>query len=169
MIVMGSKDRVVDLGEGQFYCPNCGVLRAYIRRRSARYFTLYFIPLFQVENKGEFVECRTCGYIYPPDVLEPGGAQRLYWGQRTTETIRTSLQAGMPIHMLMRKLVGDGFNPELAFHNVWVVMGEVAHTCPRCQFTYHQSIRVCANCGAELEAVRREEILSKNLTTDKRR
>jgi hypothetical protein len=169
MIVMGSKDRVVDLGQGRFFCPNCGVVRAYIRRRNARYFTLYFIPLFQVENKGEYVECRTCGYIYPPEVLEPGGVQRVRWLQQTTDTIRTSLQAGMPIHMLMRKLVGDGFNPELAFHNVWVVMGEVAHTCPSCQFTYHESIRVCANCGADLVVVKREEILKLSLSTNKRR
>jgi hypothetical protein len=158
MIVMGSKDRTIDLGEGRFYCPNCGVVRIYIRRRSARYFTLYFIPLFQVENKGEFVECKTCGYIYPPEILT---GQRLYWGEQTTQTIRTNLESGMPIHMMMRKLVGDGFNPELAFHNVWAVMGEVANTCPNCQFTYHRSISKCANCGSNLVAVERDRILNR--------
>jgi predicted RNA-binding Zn-ribbon protein involved in translation (DUF1610 family) len=158
MIVMGSKDRTIDLGEGRFYCPNCGVVRMYIRRRSARYFTLYFIPVFQVENKGEFVECKTCGFIYPPEALE---GQHTFWGERTTLTIRTNLESGMPIHMMMRKLVGDGFNAELAFHNVWAVMGETAKTCPSCRFTYHRSVERCANCGLALETVRRDQILNR--------
>ncbi len=169
MIVMGSKDRIIDLGAGRFYCPNCGVVRQYIRRRSARYFTLYFIPLFQVENKGEFVECSTCGYIYPTEILDPNNGQRIYWGQQTTATIRANLESGMPIHMLMRRLVGDGFDPQLAFHNLWAVMGETARTCPSCHFTYHRSIQICANCGSELEEVLRKDLLEKNLTTDEHR
>lgn len=159
MIVMGSKDRIIDLGEGRFYCPNCGVVRSYARKRSARYFTLYFIPLFQVENKGEFIECRVCGYLYPPEVLAPGSGP--VWGEKTTQTIRTNLESGMPIHMMMRKLAGDGFHPQLAFHNVWAVMGENAKTCPQCGFTYHRSISRCSNCGSTLAPILRSNLLNK--------
>ncbi len=158
MIVLGAKDRIIDLREGRFYCPSCGVVRDYVLRRSARYFTLYFIPLFQVENKGEFVECKTCGYIFPPEVLD---GRRPLWGEQTTLTIRSTLESGMPIHMMMRKLVGDGFNGEVAFHNIWAVMGEQVKTCPSCGYTYHRSIQVCSNCGAPLVPSTRGQILNR--------
>ena len=158
MIVMGSKDRIIDLREGRFYCPNCGVVRTYSLRRSARYFTLYFIPLFQVENKGEFVECKTCGFIFPPEVLD---GRNPMWGEQTTLTIRSNLESGMPVHMMMRKLVGDGFNSELAFHNLWAVMGEVVKTCPACHYTYHKSIQRCSNCGSHLDQTTRSQILNR--------
>jgi len=60
IVILGIRDRQVELSSGQFYCPKCDTTRQYKHKRAARYFTLFFIPLFQIETLGEFVECQSC-------------------------------------------------------------------------------------------------------------
>jgi hypothetical protein len=71
-VIWGSKGRKVTTDKGQFFCPHCRSLRPYKRKKVAKYFTLYFIPLFATENYGEFVECQACENTYKPEVLEQG-------------------------------------------------------------------------------------------------
>ena len=70
MIIFGSRGRIVKKAEGNFYCPNCREDREYQKKRSASYFTLFFIPLFQIRNHGEFIECQHCKSKYQPGILE---------------------------------------------------------------------------------------------------
>jgi hypothetical protein len=69
MIIWGSKVREDQLSLGQFFCPNCKDDAPYKRVRTARYFTLYFIPLFVTEDFGETVRCGRCRQDFRTVVL----------------------------------------------------------------------------------------------------
>lgn len=69
MIIYGRKSREIDLASGQFHCPKCDDQRPYIHKQVARYFTLFFIPLFKINTLGEYVECQTCRRAFKPEIL----------------------------------------------------------------------------------------------------
>ncbi len=71
MLIWGSKGREKVLSEGEFFCPKCNELKGYKHKRVSKYFTLYFIPLFETKNLGEFVECQACKNGFDPQILEP--------------------------------------------------------------------------------------------------
>ena len=56
--IWGSHNRETNLSSGSFYFSKCNSDRVYKRKRIAKYFTLYFIPLFQLENLGEIIQCQ---------------------------------------------------------------------------------------------------------------
>ncbi len=60
MIIWGSKVQEKTLPGALFYCPRCKSDAVYQRIRVAKYFTLYFIPLFESEKLGEYVRCGHC-------------------------------------------------------------------------------------------------------------
>ena len=70
IIILGTKVRVIERSSGEFYCPNCSTRRPYKLKRYAKYFTLFFIPLFQIKNLGEQVECQKCLVSFKPRVLD---------------------------------------------------------------------------------------------------
>jgi len=68
-IVWGFRGRQKEIGQGEFYCPECGDYRAYRLIMVNRWFTLYWIPLFKTKNLGEFVECGKCESTFNERVL----------------------------------------------------------------------------------------------------
>jgi len=147
MIILGSRGREVEVSSGQFHCPKCGASRLYKRKRRANYFTLYFIPLFQIENLGEVIECQTCRQIYKPDILNykpPSSAERLLL------VIRNELDSGTPIHMAERKLVNSGMDEASAREAVNLAAGDAKKTCQACGYLYRETVTRCSNCGSLL-------------------
>ncbi|MCA9154161.1 MAG: zinc-ribbon domain-containing protein [Planctomycetales bacterium] len=69
MIIWGSRGREHLVGHGNFHCPACQRPSSYSLKRVSRYFTLYFIPLFQTSTLGEYVTCDSCGSAFEPQVL----------------------------------------------------------------------------------------------------
>jgi hypothetical protein len=69
MIIYGHKSREIDIASGQFNCPKCDAQRPYVHKRVARYFTLFFIPLFKTKTLGEYVECQVCRRAFKPEIL----------------------------------------------------------------------------------------------------
>ena len=69
MIIWGWKARTKTISSGTFHCPACDGHRAYSLIQIARWFTLYFIPLFKTKDLGEYVECGTCKETYKTRVL----------------------------------------------------------------------------------------------------
>ncbi|HET7142757.1 MAG TPA: zinc ribbon domain-containing protein, partial [Anaerolineales bacterium] len=69
MIIYGYRNRVIEQGTGNFYCPNCQVQRQYKRKKIVRYFTLFFIPIFPLGTLSEYIECGVCGRTYKPEIL----------------------------------------------------------------------------------------------------
>jgi hypothetical protein len=46
MIIYGYRNREIETGARDFYCPKCETQRPYKFKKIERYFTLFFIPLF---------------------------------------------------------------------------------------------------------------------------
>jgi hypothetical protein len=69
MIIWGSCSRQLVTGEGHFQCPHCRRQTQCKLIRLARYFTLYFIPLFETANLGEFIVCQVCQSAFDPLAL----------------------------------------------------------------------------------------------------
>ncbi len=81
MIIWGSTSREIDQGGGTFHCPRCDCRESYRLKRVTRHFTLYFIPLFELEDLGNYVLCRGCGGQFQTGVLnyEPEQANQPAW------------------------------------------------------------------------------------------
>ena len=69
MIVYGYRNREIQQGTGNFYCPKCEAQRQYKHKKTVRYFTLFFVPLFPLGTLSEYVECGVCGRTYKPEIL----------------------------------------------------------------------------------------------------
>jgi len=149
MIIFGSRRREIELSSGHFHCPKCDATRAYKRKRAGKYFTLYFIPLFQVENLGEYVVCQTCQQAYKPEVLAykpPSPAEK---GLRA---MRKEMENGMPLHMIQQKLIASGIEQEAANELIEAATAGTQVKCSKCGFTYLGTVKLCANCGNNLSA-----------------
>jgi hypothetical protein len=110
MVIWGSKEKQELISEGQFFCPKCKKIRHYQRKRVARYFTLFFFPLFRTKNLGEFVECEVCKDGDSATVLEPGSQQLL----KMEAISKYSLQRGAPLDEVKSQLIEAGANAETA-------------------------------------------------------
>src|SRR5262245_35483245 len=71
MLIWGSKGKEKELSQGRFFCPKCGTFTPYKHKQVSKYFTLYLIPLFQIQNLGEFAVCQVCQSEYDAKILEP--------------------------------------------------------------------------------------------------
>ena len=69
MIIWGSRTRFSKTDEGTFYCPQEQGDRPYEKKTAKQWFTLYFIPVFPMNEIGEVVECQTCKTQFDPRVL----------------------------------------------------------------------------------------------------
>lgn len=72
--IVGLRMRHSTVDTGTFRCPNERGDRPYSRIRARRWFTVFFIPLIPLGQRGEWVRCRSCGATYETDVL----ARRLH-------------------------------------------------------------------------------------------
>jgi hypothetical protein len=147
MIIWGSTGKVIDLSHGEFYCPGCDDNRLYVRKRLAKYFTLYFIPLFQTDNLGEYVECKTCHQKFKPAVLTYTPPSK---GERIILAIRAELDSGLPIHMVIQKLITNGAEETAAKQTAIVAAGDNIQTCSKCSLQYRETVKKCLNCGGGL-------------------
>lgn len=70
IIIFGTRGIRSTIKEGNFICPQCADHRNYKHKKVTQFFTLYFIPLIPLGNKGEYVECLSCRNTYVTRVLE---------------------------------------------------------------------------------------------------
>ena len=110
MILWGTKGREKVVSEGMFFCPTCNTTRPYKRKSAARYFTLYFIPLFKTKKLGEFVECQVCKSAFDPKILEAGSQGTL----KMVATTRYSLLHGTPPSAARSQLINSGIDAQIA-------------------------------------------------------
>lgn len=71
-IIFGTRGVRSTIKEGQFFCPQCLSERNFKHKKVTQFFTLYFIPLIPLSNKGTYVECQTCKNTYIERVLDMG-------------------------------------------------------------------------------------------------
>lgn len=70
MIIFGTRGVRSTKATGNFNCPQCEANRGYKHKKVTQFFTLYFIPLIPLGNKGEYVECNHCKGTFITRVLE---------------------------------------------------------------------------------------------------
>ncbi len=70
MIIFGTRGVSSTKATGNFNCPQCEANREYRHRKVTQFFTLYFIPLIPLGNKGEYVECNHCKGTFITRILE---------------------------------------------------------------------------------------------------
>ncbi|OWK41939.1 zinc-ribbon domain-containing protein [Fimbriiglobus ruber] len=147
MIIWGSRGREIELESGHFFCPQCESEESYKLYRVATYFTLYFIPLFETENHGEYVKCGGCRGQYKTAVLnyKPPTKAELMLG-----SVRADLESGTPIQMARTKLLNAGNEPAVAEKLVAVAAGDHVKTCSTCDLTFVDTVSRCSSCGAAL-------------------
>lgn len=68
-LIAGTKASVQVVGRGTFWCPNEESDQSYRHVELKRQATAFFIPVANVGDLGEYVECDSCGATYKPEVL----------------------------------------------------------------------------------------------------
>ncbi len=155
--ILGTRERTIDIASGYFLCPACGQLRRYTHKRLARYFTVYFLPLFQLNALGEIIQCQACQRTYPAEALQH--RVRLLTEKEFLKAMQVELERGLPLHRLQRRLAEEGLDRgELASLLHQVTRGQV-RTCPQCHFAYLANVRFCTNCGHGLLTPRSQPAL----------
>jgi hypothetical protein len=147
MIIWGSTGREIVLDRGQFFCPQCQAKRSYKHLRLARYFTLYFIPLFQTQNLGEYIKCEDCKQTFKKEVLSDGPAYEMI---HLVSSILADLKSGTPIPMAQRKLVNAGVEEDTANKLVAAAVGDNRKACAKCNLTFFGTVARCSGCGGPL-------------------
>lgn len=148
MIIWGSRGKESEVARGQFHCPQCDTPVPYVHKKVARYFTLYFIPLFKTEDLGEYVECGGCRGTFKPAVLqyEPPSAV-----ERAIYAVRAELESGTPVQMAQAKLVNQGLDEATAAKVVEAACArEDLKKCTKCNFEYLSVVKRCSGCSATL-------------------
>lgn len=69
LIIYGRKEITKTIGSGTFNCPSCRSEQPYWQKTVQEKGHLYWIGVLPIGKKLEYVECRTCGEIFQPEVL----------------------------------------------------------------------------------------------------
>lgn len=77
MIIWGTTTLKSTASQGVFHCPTCSTQQGYRVVKASGFFTLYFIPLIPLGERGRYVECNACGGTYAEAILsyDPGQEQ----------------------------------------------------------------------------------------------
>jgi hypothetical protein len=113
----------------------------------ARYFTLFFIPLFELQKLGEYLQCDGCNTSFKPEVL---GFKPLTLEQRQALQVKQDLASGTPLQMAQTKLINAGMEAGSAAQIVELASPAEVRDCDACGLTYVASIAKCSNCGGQL-------------------
>lgn len=151
VLIWGSKGKAKEIGAGIFYCPNCTSSQNYKHYELGKYFTLYFIPLFQTSKITEYIDCQRCKTSFKTEVLNYNlGAQ-----QRIREMlggIKRELDNGVSANILYQFLLTKGLSQGEAENLISMAAGGSFSTCDNCKQVYSAHMNFCSNCGSALSA-----------------
>ena len=149
MIIWGSKGRTKTIGKGQFMCPRCQVLRSYKHKKIGKYFTLYFIPLFQTKNLAEYIECDFCLTPFETSVLDYDPTLQIEM-QNILKSIQKQLNSGLPVNIIYQKMIDEGVSEDIANNVIATATQGKLKLCRNCNLVYSDSLSFCASCGKQL-------------------
>ena len=118
MAILGSLEKKRQISEGKFFCQSCNNIRPYKRQRTARFFTLFLIPLIKTKTLADFVECQVCKSYYAPNILEPGSQQML----KMEAISKYSIKRGTSLDEVKIQLIEAGADEEIAERIIEKVM-----------------------------------------------
>lgn len=155
-IIFGSRGREVDEETGQFNCPNCCTVQniksdekqqKYTQVKMARYFTLFFIPIFSFQTLGRYIRCNHCHSEYNENVLNyvPPSLE-----EEIGNDVEQELKSGTPISMMINKLKTQGLDQQQSTRLVdQVVSGNIV-TCQHCKMEFIKGVEKCSLCEGKL-------------------
>lgn len=157
MIIWGSKSREKIVAQGQFYCPRCRILRPYYKKRISRYFTIYFIPIFETKLLAEFIECDGCGTYFKPEVLQNINIEKESQFQnqiiKVIREISNQLEAGVPINFIITSLKEADANEDTIKSALYAATEGKISECENCRLVYKASLAYCSRCGRPLKRI----------------
>lgn len=68
IIIFGTKGKKTVTGTGKFYCTQCRQERPYEHIKVTKHASVYFIPIFKLDDIGEYIECKVCQTKFEPVV-----------------------------------------------------------------------------------------------------
>ena len=149
MIIWGSKGRTKIVGQGNFHCPRCQTTRQYKHHQVGKYFTLYFIPLFQTKKMGDYIECQICSTPFESSVLEYDHELNNKI-QRLIDGISEEIDAGVPINFIYQNLINDGVDEDVANNIIAMASGGNLKVCNDCKYVFTGKLTYCPHCGKTL-------------------
>jgi len=147
-IIFGTKAKTRETGHGEFYCPSCKTTRHYLKKESANYFALYFIPLFRVEPPRVYIECEVCHTAYKPDLLLMDN-RRLIVSTLLTDAEK-EMKSGTPSNIIYHKLLARGIPDDVAQALSIALLGSAPKICKNCGSLFCSQVLSCSNCGGVL-------------------
>ena len=148
VIVWGMSRREVKAGKGNFYCPQCKGERRYTRIEIKDYFTLFYIPIFPIDDVGGYVKCETCKGTFKLEALL-GTAEKA-----PPKKVYTDAAPAMPpVQMNNNKPINSGnfqkADAQEAFNKI--ARHPLQKQCPSCHLTCSDAKQShCNNCGTAL-------------------
>lgn len=160
------KHEVVE--KGTFRCPNCISDQQYERHIIGQFSSRLIFLHKVIESYYEFIECRSCGTRFSPEVLEQSNMN--YKFNLTTEMlkkIRPNLQAGMPVEYAILQLQREGFTGWEIGLTINIATGNARNdglfsgvlprpgfkTCVSCNHTFISTQTDCPMCEIPLDSV----------------
>jgi hypothetical protein len=147
-VIFGTKVKTSETGHGEFFCPSCKTTRHYLQKSTARYFALYFIPLFKVETPRVYIECQVCHRVYKPELLRVDADQLKV--STLISDAEKEVRAGTPSHIIYRKLLAQHIPEALARPLSIAILGPRPRVCKSCGSLFCEQVPTCTNCGGEL-------------------
>ncbi|WP_294613453.1 hypothetical protein [uncultured Gilliamella sp.] len=155
-IIFGTSGRHVDETRGQFNCPSCCAnenitsdvkQQRYTGVKVAKYFTLFFIPIFSYQTLGRYIKCNHCKSEYNEKVLEYVPPT---FEDQVASYVEQELKSGTPISMLVNKLKSQGLDEEQSTNAVnHIVAGNIV-TCHQCNMDFLKGVEKCSLCEQRL-------------------
>ncbi len=147
MLIWGTKGKVKERERGIFYCPNCQQRRQYVLYELGKYFSLYFIAIFQTNKIAEYVECTACAMQFKLSVLNHNPEDDV---KALISKICGFLEKGMPAHIIVQHLLESGWEKEKAAKLVYLALDGSYIQCPDCEAVFSNNIDHCSQCGKKL-------------------
>lgn len=147
-MIVGSKIREIQLGEGTFHCLKCEAQAPYVRKRFVKYFAVCSVPVAQTEQLEEFIVCSRCHTRFGIDAITqtpPSHADRIL------SFVYEELEGGTPLEMAYRRMIQSGVDEKLAQRVMSVAASSCTAKCTRCRFHYISGLNRCFRCGSTLQ------------------
>lgn len=147
-IILGERERAVEQSRDELFCPNCNTTRAFKRMHVGSYFTLFFVPIFEMRRIGQHVECLHCKSRYDPKSVSSESPTLAY---RAVTAARSDLEAGTAVEQVIDKLAKGMTTRDLATQFVNSAAGVDRRKCAACNLTYIPAVETCKRCERPLD------------------
>jgi hypothetical protein len=133
--------------KGHFHCTRCRVdNRAFSFKTHQVWFAIFFLPIFPLGFKREFVECDWCLATFGVEAMDAEPPTR---SQYFLADCSEGLAHGWALETVESDLIRAGYERSDARRMIEEVAGGQIWACPRCDLHYGNAAVYCLNCGAK--------------------